>query len=163
MTAAGGEAEGRVSVAYYSAEELIRQFLALYNCMDFKAILEDMGVGRFNFVLRRKAFREVRALCVALWGIALLKSFPLEAEEVFAQFRAEAPLFAGNSKEARRLQKRIDAYAVLLGPKKDADFLPVAEYLAGELNPASRDLPRERLKLSLIVRNLYTLIFDKLV
>jgi hypothetical protein len=163
MTAAGGEGGIRVSVAHYSAEELIRQFLALYNCMDFKAILEDMGVGRFHFVLRRKALREIRALSIALWGIALMKSFPHAAEEVFAQFRAEAPLLADGGKEARRLQKSIDIYAALLGPKKDADFLPVAEFLAGKLIPASRDLPRQRLKLSLIVRNLYTLIFDKLV
>jgi hypothetical protein len=149
-------------VARYSAEEIILQFLSLYNCMDFKTILEEMGVGRFHFLLRHRALREIKALCIALWRTALLKSFPQDAEAVFTEFCATVPALADGSKEAQRLHARLDAYVTLLAPRQDADFLPVADYLAQalDLQPHS---PRQRLKLSLILRNLYTLIFNKLV
>lgn len=163
MTSAAGAANPRVSVTQYSADEVIRQFLALYNCMDFKAELEDIGVGRFHFLRRHKALREFKALCIALWGLALSKSFPHDAQNFFTAFQERAPMLTDGSKEAARLLGRVHAYIGLLTPKKDADFLPVAEYLAGELALDARDMPRLRLKLSLLMRNLYSMIFNKLV
>lgn len=163
MATGGDRAQARVSVAHYSADEVIRQFLALYNCMDFRAELDDLGVSRFQFMLRGKVLREFRALCIALWGLALTKSFPYDAGDFFAQFQAKAPMLADGSKDAAYLQNRVNIYIDLLTLKKDADFLPVADYMTEALALNPRDLPRMRLKLSLVMRNLYTLIFNKLV
>ena len=155
--------DARVSVAHYTADEVLRQFLGLYNCLDFKAELEDIGISRFQFVRRKKALREIRALSIALWGLALQKSFPNDAEEFFAEFREKAPMLSDGTKKAAHFQERINTYIELLDAKRDTDFLPVAEHLAETLALNSHDLRRLRLKLSLITRNLYKLIFDKLV
>ena len=161
--AAVGEADLRVTVAQYSAAEVIQQFLALYNCMDFKPELEDIGIGRFHFTRRKKALREFRALSIALWGLALQKSFPNDAEAFFQEFHASLPGIFPGAKERGLMENRISVYVDCLSVKKDADFLPVAEYLATVLALDAEDMRRLRLKLSLIMRNLYTLIFDKLV
>jgi hypothetical protein len=153
----------RVSIARYSAGEVIEQFLALYACLDFRHELEELGVSRFQFVRRKKALRELKALSIALWGLALQKSFPLDAADFFNQFRSVAPDLAGQGKSPRDMHARVNIYVDLLAGKRDTDFVPVAAYLAEILAINDNDLRRLRLKLSLITRNLYTLIFDKLV
>ena len=158
-----GESAARVTVAQYSAAEVIQQFLALYNCMDFKPELEDLGIGRFQFARRGKALREFRALSIALWGLALQKSFPNDADAFFQEFRTALPVMFPAAKERELMENRINIYVDCLSVKKDADFLPVASYLAEVLALDAEDMRRLRLKLSLIMRNLYTLIFDRLV
>lgn len=158
-----GGARARVSVAHYTADEVIQQFLALYNCMDFKAELEEIGIGKFQFGRRRKALREFKALCIALWGLALQKSFPYDARDFFQEFQKKAPDLTARGQAAEQLRNRLNIYVDLLSPKKDADFLPVAEYLSEILALNAEDCRRLRLKLSLIIRQLYMLIFNKLV
>ncbi len=158
-----GETEARVTVAQYTAAEVIQQFLAVYNCMDFKPELEDIGIGRFQFVRRKKALREFRALSIALWGLALQKSFPNDAESFFQEFRADLAVLFPSAKEREMMDTRINIYVDCLSAKKDTDFLPVAEYLAEVLALDAEDMRRLRLKLSLFMRNLYSMIFDRLV
>lgn len=162
-TAQGGARRARVSVAHYSADEVIEQFLALYHCLDFKAELSEIGIGRFQLARRKKAIREFKVLAVALWGLALQKSFPADAHDFFIEFRNKIPDIAGRGKAAERFVNRLNIYVDLLAPKKDGDFLPVAEYLSDVLALDQEDFRRLRLKLSLILRNLYVLIFDRLV
>ena len=69
----------------------------------------------------------------------------------------------GDTKESARLRGRVGIYVDLLRQKKDSDFLPVASYLAEVLALNAEDSHRLRLKISLIMRNLYSLIFGKLV
>lgn len=158
-----GDVPPRISVTRYSAEEVVSQFLSLYSCLDFKTEVAELGIGPLQIRRRRKALREFRAICIALWGIALQKSFPQDASVFFEHFRATAPFLTGKSKECARLQSRVNIYVDLMAGKKDADFLPVAEYLAEVLALNDEDMRRLRLKVSLITRHLYTLIFDKLV
>ncbi len=153
----------RVSVAHYTADEVIRPFLGLYACLDFKAELEDIGVTRMQFLRRKKALREFRAISVALWGLALQKSFPNDAVDFFAEFRDTGPILSGRDAETARMQERVDKYIELLVPKGDTDFSPLADSLAQTLALHARDVARLRLRLALIIRNLYVLIFDKLV
>jgi hypothetical protein len=153
----------RIRVTHYSAEEVIKQFISLYECMDFETELADMGIARFRFFLRKKALREFSALFAALWYLALQKSFPKDAGNFFSVFRESAPMLNNGSREAAELGPRIDAYVELVQRKKDADFLPVAEYMTRSLALKPGDFARQRLKLSLNIRRLYTLIFDRLV
>lgn len=152
-----------MSVAHYTADEVIQHFLALYNCMDYKAELEDIGIGRFQFSRRKKALRELRALTIALWGLALQKSFPYDAAAFFHEFCTKSQDLNAKGGASVRLRNRLNIYVDLLTPKKDADFLPVAEYLSDVLALNAEDFLRLRLKLSLIIRNLYMLIFNRLV
>lgn len=157
------DGSSRISVAHYSAEEVVSQFFALYDCFDFKAELLDLGISPLQIRRRKKARREFRAICIALWGVALQKSFPQEAGAFFERFMGTAPFLNGKSKECGRLQNRVNIYVDLMAEKKDTDFLPVAEYLSEVLALNDEDMRRLRLKVSLITRNLYTSIFDRLV
>jgi hypothetical protein len=153
----------RIRVTQYSAEEVVKQFLGLYACMDFEAELTGMGIGRFRFFLRRKAARELSALFIALWHLALQKSFPRDAGHFFSVFRESADVLNNGSREAVELGLCLDNYVELVQHKKDADFLPVAEYMTRSLALKTGDFVRQRLKLSLHIRKLYMLIFNKLV
>ena len=153
----------RISVTRYSAEEVVSQFLSLYSCLDFKSEIAELGIGSLHIRRRKKALREFRAISIALWGIALQKSFPQDAPAFFEHLLTVAPFLTGKSKECVRLQGRVNIYVDLMAGKKDTDFLPVAEYLAAVLALSDEDTNRLRLKVSLITRQLYTLIFDKLV
>lgn len=153
----------RMTTVQYDAAEVARHFLALYHGIDFQGEILDLGIGKFQFSRRKKALREFKALTIALWGLALQKSFPNDAAEFFKTFRERAPDLVAGGKDSALLQNRLNIYIELLAPQKDTDFSPVAGYLAEVLALDAEDMRRMSMKLSLIMRNLYKLIFDKLV
>ena len=55
-------------------------FAALLDDADFTAELELVGVGRFQFLRRRQMCLELRGLYMALWRLALSRSFPNDAD-----------------------------------------------------------------------------------
>lgn len=147
----------------YDADEVVLQFRVLIDSMDFRAELADLGIGPLQVLRRKKTLRELRALSIALWGLALQKSFPQDAGEFFVRYVETDALLNATGKEPGKLRQRLEEYIQLLDIKKDRDFLPVAGHLAEKITPKSKDLARTRLKLSLIIRNLYNLIFTRLV
>lgn len=154
-----------VQVAQYSADDVLGQFLALFKDLDFNSEIRELGIGtgRFQRALRKQAELEFRALTVALWEVALRKSFPEDAARLFQQFRTEFLPTMEAEDVLLDFRDNIDNYARMLQKKGDSDFFPVAERLADRLALAT-DTPRKlHLKLSLMIRNLYTLIFTKLV
>lgn len=156
-------ATARISVAHYSAEEVVQRFFSLYNCIDFKEKLEELEIGTFQFVRRKKAMQELKALSIALWNLALQKSFPSNADDFFQVFCRELPDLADGGKKAQQMQGRIENYLDLLNEKKDADFLPVASYLSEVLALNAEDMHRLRVRLSLMTRKLFKHVFDHLV
>ena len=153
----------RVTVARYNAEEVSQNFQALYDSLDYRAEIEDLGFTPMQFKRRKKALREFKALSVGLWGLALQRSFPEDAPAFFSWFQENSSIFSKKNKESTMISSRVNIYVDLLASKKDTDFLPVAQYLVGVIAPRAGDTPRLHLKLSLSIRSLYTLIFDKLV
>ena len=153
----------KVTPALYSAEEVIRNFEALMDSLDFKAELVELGIGSLQLGRRKKTLRELKALSIGLWSLALQRSFPQDAAAFFAEFRERSPRLVGSGKEPGLLQSRVGIYVDLLKDKKETDFLPVASYLAEVLALDAEDMRRLRLKVSLITRSLYKLIFDRLV
>lgn len=153
----------RMSVAQYSSEEVLGQFLALYNGLDFANELEDLGVSRFNVSRRKRVTREFQGLAIALWRLALLKSFPNDAERFFKELKEKSPITNTLDCSGEEMKLRVSLYVELMEDKKDKDFLPVAARLAETLALDEEDVQRLQLKLSLIIRNLYTRIFNKLV
>ncbi len=153
----------RISVAHYSADEVIQHFLGLYASLDFEAEMSGLALGFPRFIRRKRALREFRALSIALWGLALEKSFPDDAEAFFAAFLETTPFLADKGGEGARMRTRVNIYVDLLKEKKDANFRPVAAYVAEILASSRKNVPHLTMKLSLSIRNLYTLIFNRLV
>lgn len=153
----------RISTAHYTAEEVIATFTTLLGTLDFKNELQEIGIGKLHWRRKARAMRELKALSIAFWGLALQRSFPDNAEDFFAQYCATSPLLTGPSREAATLATRVNTYVDLLKEKKESDFLPVASYLAEIFALTATDTKRLQLRLSLIMRSLYTLIFKHLV
>lgn len=147
----------------YTAEEVARTFADLLATLDFAAEIRELGIGKLSVFKRSQAKKRFRALSIALWHVALEKSFPNDANVFFTHFVASYPPLAGDGKSAKRMRDMVEAYDKLVAEKKDADFTGVAEYLADAFNIGNEDRPRQQLKLSLRIRSIYELIFKKLI
>lgn len=160
---AADRGRARMSVAEYSSEEILGQFLALYNGMDFKRELDELGINRFHASRRKRVQREFQGLSIALWRLALLKSFPKDADRYFQELKEKSPIMNTADCSGEEMRLRVNEYVEMMEAKKDKDFLPVAGYLADVLALDEDEVERLKLKLSLIIRNVYKRIFDKLV
>ncbi len=146
----------------YSREEVLLNFQAMMNSLDFKAQLNELGYGAFSPFKRKKALREYRALAIALWQLAIERSFPDEHSEFFDVFLKKSPSINGG-KEQHRLLQRVSVYLDTMSLKKDSDFMPAAQYFIDTIMPELKERKNLELKTTLFIRNLYKLIFDKLI
>lgn len=147
----------------YTAEKVGRTFAELLATLDFAAELHDLGIGRFNFVKRHTAKRHLLATSIALWHIALERSFPNDAGTFFEQFIATWPPVAGDRSGAKKLRDLVMRYDALMAEKKDTDFTAVADTLVNALDLQETDKRKQQLRLSLQVRGVYELIFEKMI
>ncbi len=148
----------------YSSDELIRTFSVLLQSYDLERELAFLGIGRFQFTKRKKARRELTALFIALWGLALQKSFPSEHLLVYEEFLSRYPYTAkGSNKNVELLLRSVEVYTTLLDKHKDKDFSEVAEFLTGVLPVETPEKEKARLKMALGIRAMYRLIFDRLI
>ncbi|CAK7053735.1 MAG: hypothetical protein DELT_01120 [Desulfovibrio sp.] len=161
-TEAQHSVEGPLPIPY-TAEEVGRTFAELLDTFDFAYELRELGVGSCNVFKRGKAKRHLTALCIALWHIALEKSFPNDAKAFFLHFRQTYPLLTGEKRGAKKLREILDRYDAILCEKKDGDFTRAAEELLDAFTPTVADNAKLQLKLSLHIRTIYDLIFTKLI
>ena len=68
------------------AQEALDNFHVVLGDYDFSRELELSRVGRLQFLRRRQMLTEWRGLFMALWRIALAKSFPDDADAMFDAF-----------------------------------------------------------------------------
>lgn len=147
----------------YTAREVGRTFADLLATFDFEAELHGLDISRFSFIRRFRSKRLLTALCIALWHIALEKSFPNDADAFFAEFLETWPPLTGDGRSAKGLHALVVRYDALVAEKKDADFSKVAEVLAEDLKIHENDRRRQQLRMSLHIRSVYELIFAKLI
>ena len=69
-----------------SAPSPVRNFTAILDDMNYRPVLDILGVGTFQFTRRKLLTREFRALYVGLWRLALMRSFPTRHAELFQAF-----------------------------------------------------------------------------
>lgn len=147
----------------YTAEEVGRTFSAQLENFDFSEELKDLGIGVLSLIKRSQGTQQFTALSIALWKLALARSFPEDAENFFSYFLENSPLLTGDGKKAKKLRAAVLEYVELLAEKGDMDFSAIADHLVRALKLSGPELPRQRLKTSLRVRALYSFIFDKLI
>lgn len=146
-----------------SAEQLaLKNFAALLADTDFAAELELMEIGRMQFLLRRRMLVEWRGLFMALWRLALEKSFPQAADAIFAVYAARHQDNCPD-KLNRESLRRAGEYWAMLAPAGETDFSPAARHLASFFSGSTHDLRSLSLKLALHIRKTYKNIFDRLL
>lgn len=143
-------------------ELALDNFAALLNDADFSAELSLLGIGRFQFLRRRQMLVELRGLYIALWRLALGRSFPRDADAMFAVFLHRF-LMGNRDKIARMTAERSRQYWEMLIPQGDGDFSGVARHIVSFTQHEEKDQPALVLKLALDFRASYTNIFNKLI
>ncbi len=147
-----------------SPENVVQRFASLVQSFDFEDEFRVLEIGKLHIVKKRNALRELKALYVALWKIALDKSLPDQADDIFQRFLDSlAQNFKLNDNASAFLKRRIAVYDTLLNPTKEQNFTDVASKLLTTIS--KRKEPRQSLvlKLSLHIRKVYTLIFKELI
>jgi len=153
-----------VQQTQYSSDELIRIFAALLESYDFENELAMLALKRHQFLKKRKALREFTALFIALWGLALQKSFPEDRDLVFEEFVNRFSYSAkGSNKDVELLLRSIEVYTTLLEKNRDRDFSEVATFITNLLLEDAPHKDKARLKLALAIRAMFKLIFERLI
>ncbi|SDF59353.1 hypothetical protein [Desulfovibrio legallii] len=166
MTAADVAPSPAIAFVAAAPAEAVRtaldNFAALLADADFTVELQLLRVGRLQFLRRRQMLFELRALYMALWRLALGRSFPQDADAMFVQFQRE---YRQNRKDRQcaPLLTRASEYWGMLEPRGDADFSPVARHLCSFTRQDEKQARNMTLKLVLHIRQRYNFIFARLI
>ena len=124
----------------------------------FAALLADADYVQELEIL----ITELTGLYMALWRLALGRSFPQDADRMFAMFLERY----GRGNPGRRsahILERAREYWSMLAPQGDADFSPVARHLTSFSTRDAAHAKSMDLKLVLHIRKFYNLIFERLI
>lgn len=147
-----------------SPDSIVFRFQSLLSSFDYLEELGILGIGKYSFKKKRKLIFEIKALYIALWKIALEKSFPENWNTYFNLFLDELGSYLKcNTQTTLFITRRIEVYDTLLAPTKENNFLEVARQLVATHIKKKEDLDSPTLKFSLKIRQVYTLIFNRLI
>lgn len=143
-------------------QEALDNFAVLLDDTDFTAHLHLMGVGRLHFTRRKQLLLEWRGLYVALWRLALGRSFPQDADAMLEAFR-RSYRERHRDKQTPLMLERAEQYWDMMRVTKESDFTEVARHFCSFCQMTEKDTRSLQLKLVLIVRKAYTDIFRRLI
>ena len=143
-------------------QEALDNFAVLLDDTDFTAHLHLMGVGRLHFTRRKQLLLEWRGLYVALWRLALGRSFPQDADAMLEAFR-RSDRERHRDKQTPLMLERAEQYWDMMRVTKESDFTEVARHFCSFCQMTEKDTRSLQLKLVLIIRKAYTDIFRRLI
>ena len=141
-------------------EEVLGNFSAILESMDFAQELELLGIRKLHFRQRKRAIRELRAMGIGLWRLGLKRSF------LFERFMLGLYEQAHTNKEreqANAFDLLVRSYIDKFGERGDTDFTTVSGHIVSLFRRKPGDTAAQRLKLALLMRNTYTDIFRHLI
>jgi hypothetical protein len=147
----------------YTHEEVIANFQALMDSWDFDAELRRFGIGAMHILRRRRMLLEFKGLFAGLWRLALTRSFPEDGRKIFEGYLEACVISSKNSKKALQLVERARYYAKMLAVRGDTDFSEVSRYLASLVHLPEADRKSITLKLALDIRQMYNVIFERMI
>ncbi len=143
-------------------KEVAAIFEALLSTVDFTQELSIFKVGRFNRSLRKTLLKEFEGTYIGLWALALEQSFPQNAQEIFDCF-LQQHLEKMSPKLRSATATTIRAYRDMVLSVGDKDFSHISRHLLSFAKIDDNALKAETLRLSLVLRNHYSFIFQRLV
>ena len=142
--------------------QALDNFAALFADADFTVELDYLGIGRMQFLRCRQMLLELRGLYMALWRLALARSFPQDAGQMFDTFLLEHKA-AHKDRISAQVLVRAREYWGMLEPMGDKDFSEVARHLTSFFARTDQGNKSVNLKLVLHIRKAYKFIFDRLI
>lgn len=143
-------------------QEALDNFAVLLDDTDFTAHLHLMGVGRLHFTRRKQLLQEWRGLYVALWRLALGRSFPQDADAMLEAF-LRSYRQRHKDKQTPQMLERAEQYWDMMRVTRESDFTEVARHFCSFCQLNEKDARSLQLKLALIIRKAYTDIFRRLI
>lgn len=166
MGSTGTFADPLQAAPYAAPADAVRtaldNFRALLDDMDFDAELGILGVGRLQLLRRRQMRMELGGVFMALWRLALQRSFPQDAQRMFGQFLGDYGRDHDDAFHAGMLG-RAREYWEMLRPSGDADFSGVARHLCSFSDKGAGEDRSAHLRLALLLRKRYQFIFERLL
>ena len=147
-------------------DEVLERFQLMLDNVDFTAQMQTLGVGRFQFARRKEAKRELSAMYVGLWKLALNSSFPHNADEVLDRFLYNVCNLKGKGKQrkAEDFALLCREYSNILKERGDTNFINVALLLCQHLGCDDQSsLRRISLQMALDMRAMYHHLFERLI
>ena len=129
------------------AEEVLGNFSAILESMDFAQELELLGIRKLHFRQRNRAIRELRAMGIGLWRLGLYEQAHTNKER----------------EQANAFDLLVRSYIDKFGERGDTDFTTVSGHIVSLFRRKPGDTAAQRLKLALLMRNTYTDIFRHLI
>lgn len=143
-------------------EEAINNFAVLIDDYDYNGIINLMGIGKLQFLLRKQMMVELRGLRMALWRLAITRPFPYDANQIFENFLNQYEL-SHTDKRSKESIIRAQEYWGMLQSAGDADFRGVARHLISFLHHDKAEDKALSLKLALFIRQDYIFIFEHIL
>lgn len=152
----------------YTIKEVIDHFSLLLDGMDFERELVGMGIKRLHFRRKKHFCKEMQALSIGLWYIALRHSFPKDYEQIFDGYinKQLDQVHEKSEEEREKVQAFLSIlykYVSILREKGDSDFMGVSTHIVKMFSKPNEDISSKKLRLALMIRENYTMIFQHLI
>lgn len=151
------------SQADYPAEKLVANFESLLNDVHYEEIMDLFGIGLLHWNRRKLIRREFRSLYIALWRLALIRSFPDRHGQIFHAFMEHDEERTRNRREQRDVAERSLQYVDKLREYGDTDFSEVSRHLLSLMEFDETRTKAKILRLALHVRKMYGYFFNNLM
>ena len=147
----------------YSPDQVISNFVALLEDLPIKEVLDIFAFGPFQRQQRKLMTQQCQALYIALWGLALMSSFPDAHREIFDDYWARERAKSSRDRTFSERQALARQYLDHLYENGASDFSSVSRHL---LSHMEYDEPHQKamtLKLALHLRKVYMYFFNNLL
>lgn len=146
-------------------QEVLDRFTGMLSNVNFNAQLTILGIGRLQFSRRKSALKELRAMYVGLWKLALNRSFPDKSIELFEKFLDPGEVHSKKKRiKLEAFRELCKEYVKILEVEGDTNFINVAILLCQHLGRTTQqDLRAISLQLALDMRSMYHHIFERLI
>lgn len=154
----GEDLAERLSVA-----SLLRNFEALLADVDYRDAFEIMEIGSLQFARRKRLRRELQALYIGLWRLALKRSFPSDYAAVFHAYMEELTTQGKPRAGVAVNTELVLQYVDKLREHGDSDFSAVSRHMLSLLEFDDSQTRVLTLKIALHLRRVYKYFFDHLL
>jgi len=136
---------------------------ALLQDFDPELTIEDLELSFFQHKDKNGLYRQLQAIYVAIWALALGSSFPLDYLDIFTEFLWRHDQLPGKIQSKRQQAEQIIFYTNKLWRMKEIDFSDLARHLLTFVRLNDKEARAVSMKLALHFRKAYQHFFDHLL
>ncbi len=137
-------------------------FDAILSDMDFQYELSLLNISGWQFFIRKRLSEEFEALTIALWRLALERSFPEDWQRILSAFMDVRRARIARAPAREAFTSKVATYLSIVERRREADFIEPAGYLVELAEVNAKQAQSVRLKLALHLRIVYNHLFDRL-